>query len=257
MQQSQVDAATTISSSSSSGHYKEWLLPCYIKAGAGPPFGDRDTSNSNASALSLPLTTLQPHYGSTSSSMGRGEADSAASAGSCSSGEASCVLHVSVTTCAISPELHILAPEMPKPPGKNYWVLDFGALPVGERATRELLLENRGTLPGCCWAGHLARTYCGRLDSCMQLGWPTHAQLSQLQRNVPLCSYLLPHHGPACCLSAALTPRHAAHSPVSVALTAIHKILLHQNVPPNPHKVHSECSTWCTTAVTQVLTRRP
>jgi hypothetical protein len=36
---------------------------------------------------------------------------------------------------------------MPKPPGKNYWVLDFGALPVGERATRELLLENRGVLP--------------------------------------------------------------------------------------------------------------
>jgi hypothetical protein len=176
MQQSQVDAATTISSSSSSGHYKEWLLPCYIKAGSSPPFGDRDTSNSNASALSLPLTTLQPHYGSTSSSMGRGEADSAASAGSCSSGEASCVLHVSVTTCAISPELHILAPEMSKPQGKNYWVLDFGALPVGERATRELLLENRGTLPGCCWAGHLARTYCGRLDSCMQLGRPnTHS----------------------------------------------------------------------------------
>lgn len=143
VQQGQLDPAT---STSSTGHYKEWLLPCYIKA--CPSSGSNDTRSSSLGVISLPLAAPQPFHGSTNSIVGRGGADGNTSVSS--SAEACRVLHVSVTTCAISPELHVLAPEMPKPPGKNYSVLDFGALPVGERATRELLLENKGALLNSC-----------------------------------------------------------------------------------------------------------
>jgi hypothetical protein len=66
-----------------------------------------------------------------------------------SGGAADCVLHVAVTTCCIEPELRLVSPALPRPPRKNYCVLDFGALPVGERTTRELLLENMGE--GVTW----------------------------------------------------------------------------------------------------------
>jgi hypothetical protein len=54
------------------------------------------------------------------------------------------VLHLSVTTCAVAPELCLSSPVLPRPAGKNYWVMDFGALPVGERCTRQLVLSNSG-----------------------------------------------------------------------------------------------------------------
>jgi hypothetical protein len=68
-----------------------------------------------------------------------------ASAAPGSSHGADCVLHLSVATCAVAPELHASAPAgLTQPPGGACPVLDFGALPVGERGTRELLLHNSG-----------------------------------------------------------------------------------------------------------------
>jgi hypothetical protein len=54
------------------------------------------------------------------------------------------VLHLSITTCSVSPQLLLVSADLPTPPGKNYRVLDFGALPVGERTTKELVLQNKG-----------------------------------------------------------------------------------------------------------------
>jgi hypothetical protein len=61
---------------------------------------------------------------------------------------------VSVATCAIRPELQLVSPQLCKPPGKNYWVLDFDALPVGERTTRELVLQNTGGQGGMPMTQH-------------------------------------------------------------------------------------------------------
>lgn len=67
-----------------------------------------------------------------------------ASSRSASSSSDANVLHLAVTTCAVAPELQLASPVLPKPAGKSYWVLDFGALPVGERCTRQLMLSNTG-----------------------------------------------------------------------------------------------------------------
>ena len=57
-------------------------------------------------------------------------------------GELSQTLHLDVTTCAIVQELDV--PALPKAPGKPYWVCDFGALPVGERAVKIFEIANNG-----------------------------------------------------------------------------------------------------------------
>jgi hypothetical protein len=67
----------------------------------------------------------KPSYGSSNSSSTQG------------------VLHLSVSTCAVLPEL-VLDTELERPPGKNYWLLDFGPVPVGERVVKSLLLKNTG-----------------------------------------------------------------------------------------------------------------
>lgn len=135
-QQQQLDEKAA---SSGSGHYQEWLLPCFVKR-APNPAGNTNSSITGSSVASL------PNYLQTAT-LGAAAADHSTGTGSSSSnsaGDADYILHVSATTCCIRPELHLVSSEMPKPPGKNYWVLDFGALPVGERATRELLLQNTG-----------------------------------------------------------------------------------------------------------------
>jgi hypothetical protein len=135
---------------SASGQYREWLLPCYVKQAPTP------VSSSSSSSSSHTASTGQ---GAPSSSSGGG----GDAAGSSSSSSADYVLHVYVTTCSISPEVLLVSAGMPKPSGKNYWVLDFGALPVGERRTRELLLQNTGVclrLHRCCPHGNANTAPC-------------------------------------------------------------------------------------------------
>jgi hypothetical protein len=103
--------------------YRQWLLPCYMRSAAP----GEEAAIIAASKLAA--------CGSSSSS---GTTDA------CGGDADTNVLHLSVTTCAVAPELCLAAPVLPKPAGKNYWVLDCGALPVGERCTRQLLLSNTG-----------------------------------------------------------------------------------------------------------------
>jgi hypothetical protein len=102
--------------------YREWLLPCYVRSAAP----GEEAAIIAASKLAA--------CGSSSSG----------TATACGSNADTNVLHLAVTTCAVAPELCLAAPVLPKPAGKNYYVLDFGALPVGERCTRQLLLSNTG-----------------------------------------------------------------------------------------------------------------
>jgi hypothetical protein len=101
--------------------YKEWLLPCYTRP-AAPGEEDAIIAASKLAAC-----------GSSSSAVTNSSSSSNTN-----------VLHLAVTTCAVAPELCLAAPVLPKPAGKNYWVLDFGALPVGERCVRQLVLNNTG-----------------------------------------------------------------------------------------------------------------
>lgn len=128
-QQQQPGGEVALLAAGSAGQYQEWLLPCFIKQVPGPRSTSTIASSSQASLAST-------HDGACNTS---------GSSGSNSSGcAADCVLHVAVTMCCIANELRLVSPQLPRPPGKNYCVLDFGALPVGERTTRELLLENMG-----------------------------------------------------------------------------------------------------------------
>lgn len=104
--------------------HREWLLPCYIRPAAA---GDEPDIIAASRAAAAGLVSY-----SSSSSNSTGTAYSVN------------VLHLAVTTCAVAPELQLVSPVLPKPPGKNYWVMDFGALPVGERCTRALQLQNTG-----------------------------------------------------------------------------------------------------------------
>lgn len=117
---------------STSGQYREWLLPCFIKQ--APSAVDANASSPQTS----------------------GSSTAAGSTASDSSNAADCVLHVSVSTCAVSPELHLVSPQLQRPVGKNYWLLDFGALPVGERTTREVVLQNTGAFTAA-WQLHSCR----------------------------------------------------------------------------------------------------
>jgi hypothetical protein len=126
--------------SQSDGRFQEWLLPCFVKY---IPSSAADSSSSSiGSGGSATHTTLQLAGGTNTASS--------------SSGGADYVLHVAVATCAIKPELQLVSPQLSKPTGKNYWVLDFGALPVGERTTRELVLQNTGGHEGM---GSTSQTY--------------------------------------------------------------------------------------------------
>jgi hypothetical protein len=133
-QQQQPQEGRGALTASATGQYREWLLPCFLKQVPSPASGSSSSSSHAAST----------GQGAPSSSGGGDSGDAAGGGSSSSSSSADYVLHVSVTTCSISPEVLLVSPEMQKPSGKNYWVLDFGALPVGERCTLELLLQNTG-----------------------------------------------------------------------------------------------------------------
>lgn len=160
---------------SSTGHFQEWLLPCFIK--------QQPCAAVTATAGSSSLTTdlLQCHL-PTSSCTGSSSTSTNGLTGaesSSSSGSADYVLHVSVATCAIRPELQLVSPQLPRPAGKNYWVLDFGALPVGERTTRELLLHNTGVCAGLLRAAPHQRLHAAVTSSAAPNITPLrHAQLA-------------------------------------------------------------------------------
>jgi hypothetical protein len=105
--------------------YREWLLPCYVRTAAP----GQEAAIIAASKLAA---------------CGSSAAASSDTTTACGSTADTNVLHLAVTTCAVAPELHLAAPVLPKPAGKNYYVMDFGALPVGERCKRQLLLSNTG-----------------------------------------------------------------------------------------------------------------
>lgn len=125
--------------------FRQWLLPCYTRP-AGPQddlaclgLEQGSTTNVDDSRVnSVEITNAISHQGV--AGPGMRDRSSGGSSDSVS------VLHLAVTTCAVAPELHLVSPQLPKPPGKNYFVLDFGALPVGERMTRQLELSNKGGL---------------------------------------------------------------------------------------------------------------
>lgn len=137
--------------------YNEWLLPCYIIQADAVVDSDRLSNLARAVPdavtardSSVSGLTLQGLVSADSSSCsytcqgGLGSAGARTGSGNCG---ADYVLHVAITTCAVAPELHLSSPQLPRPTGKNYWVLDFGALPVGERVMRNLVLQNTGE---CC-----------------------------------------------------------------------------------------------------------
>lgn len=122
--------------------FREWLIPCYVKPA--------DT-HEDLTALDVVQNSQAVYSVSSSSSLTASDANapglgSQATVSSSSSNDSVCVLHLAVQTCAVAPELHLVSPELMKPSGKNYFVMDFGALPVGERLTRQLELANSGGL---------------------------------------------------------------------------------------------------------------
>ncbi len=48
---------------------------------------------------------------------------------------------MSVSTCAVRPELQLAGEALTRPAGTKAWDLDFGAVPVGERATRSFTVS--------------------------------------------------------------------------------------------------------------------
>jgi len=144
-QQTQEDPEPAISSS---GHFQEWLLPCFIKQQVcAAVITIAGSSSLTPGQLHCHLPKSSCTGSSSTSTNGLTAAENSSSSNS-GSGSADYVLHVSVATCAIRPELQLVSPQLQRPAGKNYWVLDFGALPVGERTTRELLLHNTGVCTG-------------------------------------------------------------------------------------------------------------
>lgn len=143
-QQQQQDPVEGLPGGSSSGGsdnrwswFREWLLPCYVRPAEShddlAALGHMQTSSSSGSVGTADV--LAPQLGNKTT----------ATTSTTSSKESSVnVLHLAVTTCAVAPELQLVPPELPKPPGKNYFVMDFGALPVGERVTKQLELANNG-----------------------------------------------------------------------------------------------------------------
>lgn len=127
------------------GHFQEWLLPCFIREAEATTTSSGGLVDSSSSGNAMCTTWAgsgMPQHQQQQQMMPAVITNSSSSG---SSGNAAdYVLHVSVATCAIAPELHLVSPQLPKPAGKNFVVLDFGALPVGERTTRELLLQNTG-----------------------------------------------------------------------------------------------------------------
>jgi hypothetical protein len=123
---------------------RRWVLPCYVKAlgleeaageGSGGPAGapghqgdDRDGTRDAA---------------------GSGNAE----AGRTTSGSGVVVVHLEASVCAVAPELTLDPPgALPRPEGKNYFALDFGALPIGARRLRAVTLANAGGR-GAAWWG--------------------------------------------------------------------------------------------------------
>jgi hypothetical protein len=123
--------------------HKEWLLPCFTR-----PWTSTEQSAPVALACSAAASSAAPSGSPLpAGAQPQGNASTAGTKDvvldSSSDGNMT-VLHVSVVTCAVAPELTLSSPMLPRPPGKNYWVLDFGALPVGERSTRQVELVNSG-----------------------------------------------------------------------------------------------------------------
>eukprot|EP00878_Enallax_costatus_P031626 GHUV01034592.1.p1 GENE.GHUV01034592.1~~GHUV01034592.1.p1 ORF type:complete len:294 (+),score=121.29 GHUV01034592.1:22-882(+) len=141
------DANAKAQDTSSSSHwfwFREWLLPCYTRP-AGPQ-DDLAALGFGQDAGAITDSSRANNAEANSTTNTHSEASpSIYPSGSPGGSDGVNVLHLAVTTCAVAPELHLVSPALPKPPGKNYFVLDFGALPVGERVTRQLELANKGT----------------------------------------------------------------------------------------------------------------
>ena len=102
------------------------MLPCYIKPLA--PHSNEIASVATAGAGS-----------SSSQNVPRAAARAVEHGGGVT------VLHLCVSVCAVQQELQLDPPGcLPRPPGKNYYEMDFGALPVGERVLRSVVLRNVG-----------------------------------------------------------------------------------------------------------------
>ncbi len=116
--------------------YNKWLLPCYVRTKAcasNPASTTASSSDSRGSGLMASGHPQTSTANATASTAG-------AEAGTADEGQQ--VLHCEVVTCAVKQEL-VLDPPLPKPHGgRKPAVLDFGAVPVGERVTRAITIRN-------------------------------------------------------------------------------------------------------------------
>lgn len=129
---------------------RKWLLPCFVKlAAAGSSTGCTITSSSGK----LGGTGSAAAAGATSGRAGSGKLGAtgttstltATTTSSSSSGGGEVLpLHLQVCTCAVAPELVVTGEGLGRPEGKNYWVVDYGAVPVGERVVKPVTLTNTG-----------------------------------------------------------------------------------------------------------------
>ena len=139
-------------------HYKQWLLPCFFRAVAGDQataaaatFTSTTRATTTIADAAGPVgdpiipTASGRAVGGYSISGSTGPLCKPLQGGSSSSSSSSGVgvVHLSVSTCAVLPEL-ILVSELERPAGKNFWLMDFGPVPVGERVVKSLLLKNTG-----------------------------------------------------------------------------------------------------------------
>jgi hypothetical protein len=130
-------------------HSKQWLLPCFFRPVLLAEQAPADTAEALTATKSFGNAGLSGYATVAANAMGStAHQQSSASFAkpsydSSSSSSTQGVLHLSVSTCAVLPEL-VLDTELERPPGKNYWLLDFGPVPVGERVVKSLLLKNTG-----------------------------------------------------------------------------------------------------------------
>jgi hypothetical protein len=108
--------------------YRRWVLPCYVKA--------LELEESCSGAPLQPGAPIQSKHEAAGSGW-KGSAQHGSSA--------TVVLHLETAVCAVAPELVIEhAGALPRPAGKNYYTLEFGALPVGARGLQTVTLRNNG-----------------------------------------------------------------------------------------------------------------
>lgn len=117
--------------------WREWVLPCYL----------RPLAQGGGTEL---LQTVTGQQQDAAAGLSQSSVDAVLMPGSCSTGREGSsggyVLHLCATVCAVAPELLLDPPGLPRPAGKNYYSLDFGALAVGERTLRTVTLRNTGAV---------------------------------------------------------------------------------------------------------------